>query len=200
MVLAGGRATRFGGAPKGLTRIHGERIIDRVANVLRATCDDLLLVANAPDAAEWLHGVHTVADVVQGQGSLGGIHAALVHAGGPVIVVAWDMPFVPATLLADLRAAGANGAAAVVPEGPDGPEPLCAYYASTCRAVAERLLSEGERRARVLGTTVGAVRFPVDISRYGDPHRAFHNVNTAHDLAVAESVNAAPFRTVTTCP
>ena len=51
VILAGGGATRYGGRPKGLERVGGRRIIDRVADVLRETTDELLLVANAPDAA-----------------------------------------------------------------------------------------------------------------------------------------------------
>ena len=188
VVLAGGAATRFGGAPKGLAVVDRARIIDRVADALRATCDDLLLVANVPDAGAWLPGVRTVRDVIPGQGSLGGLHAALAHAGGPVVVVAWDMPFVPAALLAALRDAGASGAAAVVPDGPDGPEPLCAYYAARCRDVAERLLGHGERRARALAPAVGGARLDAPtVARYGDPRTIFHNVNTPEDLAVAES-------------
>ncbi|MEY4608770.1 MAG: MobA-like transferase domain, partial [Gemmatimonadota bacterium] len=35
VILAGGGATRFGGRPKGLEVVAGERIIDRVARGLR---------------------------------------------------------------------------------------------------------------------------------------------------------------------
>ena len=63
VILAGGGATRFGGAPKGLQVVEGARIIDRVAAALREATDELLLVANDPGAAAWLPGVRTVADV-----------------------------------------------------------------------------------------------------------------------------------------
>jgi len=190
VVLAGGGATRFGGAAKGLARVGGDRIIDRVAGALGAVCDELLLVANAPDAAAWLPGVRLARDVLPGLGSLGGLHAALAHAGGAaVVVVAWDMPFVPASLLAALRDAGAAGATAVVPESDDGPEPLCAYYGPACRRVAEALLGAGERRARALGEAVGARRLGVrEVARHGDPRVLFWNVNTPDDLAAAEAV------------
>lgn len=186
VVLAGGGATRFGGAPKGLARVGGRRIVDWVAAALRTACDDLLLIANAPDAAAWLPGVRVAGDVFAGCGSLGGLHAALAHAGGAVVVVAWDMPFVPASLLAALRDAGAAGAAAVVPEGVGGAEPLCAYYGVACRGVAERLLAAGERRARALGEAAGAVRWSArEVARHGDPRTIFHSVNTAAELAAA---------------
>ena len=41
VILAGGAASRFGGLPKGLERVDGRRIIDRVASALREGSDDL---------------------------------------------------------------------------------------------------------------------------------------------------------------
>ena len=189
VILAGGGATRFGGAPKGVALVGGIRIIDRVADALRAVCDDLLVIANTPYAASWLPGVRVASDLLPHCGSLGGLHAALAHAGGPVLVVAWDMPFVPAALLGALRARGLAGAPAVVPASDSGPEPLCAYYAPECRVVAERLLTGGERRARALAAAVGAEVLPIaDVTRYGDPARIFRNVNTPYDLSAAQQV------------
>lgn len=188
VILAGGGATRFGGAAKGLARVGGVRIIDRVAVALGAVCDDLLLIANAPDAAAWLPGIRVERDVRLGLGSLGGLHAALVHARGAVLVVAWDMPFVPIALLVALRDAGVAGKSAVLPESERGPEPLCAYYGASCRRVSERLLGAGERRARALGEVVGARYLTVqEVAQYGDPRRIFQNVNTPADLNAAEA-------------
>src|SRR4030095_7111023 len=111
----------------GLERVAGKRIIDRVADALREVTDDLLLVANAADAAGWLPGVRTGADLVPNAGGLGGIHAALHHANSAVLVVAWGMPFVPAGLPARRRERGA-AADVPVPESGSrrGVEPLCA--------------------------------------------------------------------------
>jgi molybdenum cofactor guanylyltransferase len=106
VILAGGRASRYGGRPKGLERVHGTRVIDRVADALRSVSDSLLLIANDPGAEAWLPDVRVAGDVRPGVGSLGGIHAALVRAGTAVLVVAWDMPFVPEGLLTELRALG----------------------------------------------------------------------------------------------
>lgn len=97
VILAGGGATRYGGLPKGLERVGGERMIDRVAKALRAVTDDLLLIANDPDAAGWLPDLRVAGDVRAGEGALGGLHAALTHAGGDIVLVAWDMPFVSAS-------------------------------------------------------------------------------------------------------
>ena len=188
VILAGGRATRYAGLPKGLERVGEQRIIDRVAEVLRASCDDLLLVANTPDAAEWLPGVRVVGDLIADQGSLGGIHAGLVHAGTPVLVVAWDMPFVPVRLLHQLRAAS-DGADAVLPESGSrrGVEPLCAWYGPECIPAIEQRLAEGDRRVIGFLDLVRVARVAADeVARHGDPERIFSNVNTPEELRLAE--------------
>lgn len=189
-ILAGGGGTRLGGARKGLLAVGGRRIVDRVAGALAGAADELLVVANDADAATWLPGVRTAADLRPGNGSLGGVHAALAHAGGPALVVAWDMPFVPAALLARLRALGEAGGPAVdavVPRGPDGVrEPLCAYYAPSCLRAVVRQLDAGDRR---LGALLDALRVIYlegpELAAHGDAALLFANVNTPDDLARA---------------
>jgi molybdopterin-guanine dinucleotide biosynthesis protein A len=197
VILAGGGATRFGGAPKGLERVGGERIIDRVAAALRAATDDLLLVANAPDADAWLPGVRRVRDIRTGAGALGGLHAALSHAGAPILLVAWDMPFVPGALLSVLRARGEAGAAAdrgapvdaVLPESDGsrrGVEPLCAWYAPSCLPAIEASLARDDLRVVGFHGAARVVRLSIEeVRAFGDPSRIFSNVNTRDDLASA---------------
>ncbi len=187
VILAGGGATRFGGEPKGLRVVEGARIIDRVAAAMRGCADELLLVANDPGATAWLPGTRTVGDVRTGQGALGGLHAALSHANGlPVLVVAWDMPFVPAGLLCALRALGDAGADVAVPESETsgrGVEPLCAWYSPACLAAIERRLDAGDRRVVGFFEDVRVARLPAaEVSQYGEPARIFFNVNSAGDL------------------
>ena len=192
MILAGGRATRFGGLPKGLERVRTGRILDAVARALREATDALLLAANAPGSDGWLPGVPTVPDVIPDVGSLGGLHAALASSEGrDVIVVAWDMPFVTATLLRALRERGERGDVdAVLPRGDTGHgggEPLCAWYAAGCLTTAERLVRGGERRAGALAAAVHT--WWLDPSPFGDPARLFMNVNTPDDLANARALD-----------
>ena len=189
VVLAGGAATRYGGLPKGLERVGGRRIIDRVADALRDVTDDLLLVANVPEAVQWLPGVPVQRDIVPNAGGLGGMHAALHAAGAPVLIVAWDMPFVPPALLVRLRELG-DGADVVVPESGSrrGVEPLCAFYAPSCLPAIERNLAADDRRVVGFHDQVRVARLPADeVSAFGDPELLFMNVNTPDDLARAEA-------------
>ncbi|MGH7665595.1 MAG: molybdenum cofactor guanylyltransferase [Gemmatimonadaceae bacterium] len=192
VILAGGQATRYGGAPKGLERVGGERIIDRVATALTGAADRLLVISNDPAAAEWLAGAAYASDVRPGLGSLGGIHAALARAGTPVLVVAWDMPFVTAQLLRTIRESG-EGADAAVPESSSkrGLEPLCAYYGTSCLEPIERRLDSGDRRVIAFYDDIDLVRIDrARIARHGDPELLFMNVNSPDELTRAEAHSA----------
>lgn len=185
-ILAGGRATRFGGVAKGLESVGGARIIDRVAAALRDSCDDLIIVSNDRAAAKWIPGVRVIGDVRTGAGPLGGVHAALAHARDAVFVLPWDSPFVPAPLVRAVRSAGENaGADAAVPASHSrwGFEPLCAWYRTSCLPAIERRIDAGELRAAGWQGDVTTVR--VDASPWGDPDEIFFSVNSSVDLAMA---------------
>lgn len=191
VILAGGGATRFGGLPKGLEVVGGRRIIDRVADALRAVTDDLLLIANDDRASEWLPGVRVARDIRTGEGSLGGLHAALSHAGGAALVVAWDMPFVSPALLARLRALGESGVDAALPESGSkrGLEPMCAWYAPPCLDAITAALDRGDRRVIAFFDAVRVARLGAEqVATFGDPSVLFLNVNTLEERTQADRV------------
>jgi molybdopterin-guanine dinucleotide biosynthesis protein A len=189
-VIAGGAATRYGGSPKGLFEVGGRRILDRAVESLeRATGVKPTLIANAPDAGSWRPDLEGVPDVLPGQGALGGILTA-VERLAPVLCVAWDMPFVPADLLAAL-AALLEGADAALPESGSrrGLEPLCAAYGGACGPAIRAALARGDGRAVGFHPEVRVVRLSREaVLQYGEPDVLFFNVNTADDLARAESL------------
>jgi molybdopterin-guanine dinucleotide biosynthesis protein A len=190
-ILAGGGATRFGGKPKGLEEVGGERILDRLVQVLtQALGDAPLLVANAPDARQWRPDLRVVADVRPGFGALGGIYTALVEAPAPVVCVAWDMPFVSESLIRTL-AHGLDTLDAMLPEseGRRGVEPLCAAYGPACRDAIAASLADNDLRAIGFHSRIHVGILPLDqIRTLADPDLLFFNVNTADDLARADQL------------
>ncbi|HSQ30477.1 MAG TPA: molybdenum cofactor guanylyltransferase [Gemmatimonadaceae bacterium] len=187
-IVAGGESTRFGGQPKGLCSVGGVRIIDRVRQALESVVYDVVLVANAPDAESWLSGIRVLRDRGTERGSLVGLRTAVAGAGHPVIVVAWDMPFVTSDLLSLLISSTRPGATAVIPDGPRGPEPMCALYTPGCLSEIDSALERRDLRLSSLVSQLhDAVRLGTsDVSAVGDPSRLFFNVNTPADLVVAE--------------
>jgi molybdopterin-guanine dinucleotide biosynthesis protein A len=190
-ILAGGGATRFGGRPKGLEEVGGERILDRITRVLNAALGEPpLLVANAPDAHTWRPDLRTVADVRPGLGSLGGIYTAVLESPAPVVCVAWDMPFVSESLIQAL-ADGLERCDAMLPQsdGRRGVEPLCAAYGPACGEAISASLVSGDLRAIGFHDRIRVGILPLDkVRTLADPDLLFFNVNTADDLAKADQL------------
>ncbi len=190
-ILAGGASSRFGGRPKGLEMVGGERVIDRLARCLREAlgCSPVL-IANASDADSWETGLRIVPDILPGYGALGGIYSAVAAAPAPVVAVAWDMPFVNASLVRLLADALGEPYDAVLPAsaGRRGVEPLCAAYGPACEPAIRSALERGDRRAIAFHDAVSVCVLPTDrVAQAGDPELLFFNINTADDLAQAES-------------
>jgi len=190
-VLAGGAARRYAGLPKGLLEVGGRRVVDRVVEAVAAATGELpLLVANAPDGVRWRADLRTIPDAQPGLGTLGGIYTAVTAVPGPVLCVAWDMPFLPAGLLRAL-AVGAEGFDVFLPEsaGPRGVEPLCAVYGPRCAPAIERQVARGDLRAIGFHAHVRVGTLPLDqVRAFGDPAVLFFNVNAPEDLLRAEEV------------
>src|SRR5690349_1567434 len=100
-ILAGGRATRFGGRDKSALLVGGRRIVERQVAELSSVVDDIMIVVGAQHGARAFQAsdrVRVIADVVPGCGPLGGLHAALTGMRGDcVLAIACDMPYVDAS-------------------------------------------------------------------------------------------------------
>ena len=192
-VLAGGENARFGGRPKGLSVIDGRRVVDRVIDALKGVVDETFFITNDPRVRDAVAPVITYGDARAERGSLVGLHSALRHCRSAALVVAWDMPFASTRLLAHLRAIGERAKAPVIPVGPGGPEPLCAYYPRSVLEIVERQLDAGEPRlSRLVSSLPSAVLVsPNDVASFGPPAVLFANINTAADLEAATRMAGA---------
>lgn len=192
-VLAGGAASRYGGIPKGLLEVRGQRILDRVVDTMAGVLNEMpLLIANAPDAATWRPDLNTLADVRPGFGTLGGIYTAVTIGEGPVLCAAWDMPFLNGPLLGSLVGWFEDSDYdAVLPEssGRRGLEPLCAVYGPACGPAIEKCLTAGDLRAISFHPDVRVGILPLArVREFGDPAQLFFNVNAPADLERAEAM------------
>ncbi len=191
-ILAGGTASRFDGTPKGLEQVGGERILDRLVQSMRTATGELpLLVANSPEASDWRPDLKIMGDAIRDCGSLGGLYTALTIAESPVLVTAWDMPFVPPEIFEDLINKFENHDICI-PEsgGPNlGLEPLCAVYGPNCVNPIRKQLVDEDFRMSAFFKGVDMVKLPLDeITKHGDPETIFFNVNTPEDLTKAQEL------------
>ena len=178
-ILAGGRATRFGGANKALLRLGDSRIIDRLIAVLAPVTSDIFIVATDPLPYAGL-GLRVVPDAVTA-GALGGIYTAIVASPHPrTLVLACDMPFVTTELLQHL--ASIEDADIVIPRSRRGREPLCALYGRACAEPIRARIDRGERQASVLPGSVRVMEVgPEALAAFDKDGLLFENVNTPHD-------------------
>jgi molybdopterin-guanine dinucleotide biosynthesis protein A len=189
VILAGGKAVRFGGQPKGLERVGGQRILDTLVERFEAALGQKpLLVANDPSAPGWRPDLRVVPDLRPGLGALSGLYTAVRLGPAPVVVVAWDMPFVPAGLIQAL-AEGLSLADACLPQsgGPRGLEPMCAGYGPACAEPMAAALDAGDLRAIAFHSRIKVGILTAErVRAFGDPSVLFFNVNTSEDLAEAD--------------
>ena len=180
-ILAGGRATRFGGRDKSALVVDGQTILDRQLAALGPLTDEVLIVGGdaAPGGA-----ARPIPDLVPGCGPLGGLHAALTAArGDAVFLVACDMPYLSSAFIAHLFSLAA-GADVVVPQSERGYHPLCAVYTRACLEPAAARLAERRLRMREFVDGLRTRVVPLeDIRPFGDPDRLLTNVNTPADYA-----------------
>jgi molybdopterin-guanine dinucleotide biosynthesis protein A len=183
VLMAGGRATRMGGLPKGLLRVGGEPIAARTARIFRTLFATTQLVVNEPAPYAAL-GLPTVSDRFPGKGAPGGVHAALAASGtGWIFVVGCDMPFLSAEAIRWLAGQRA-GADAVLVRWRGLVEPLHALYSRACLPALEALLRAGDPSLRDLLAAVRTREIAEDAWRAVDPDgRSFENANTPEDAA-----------------
>jgi molybdopterin-guanine dinucleotide biosynthesis protein A len=187
-ILAGGRATRLGGADKASLIVGGVRIVERQLAALAAVTADVRIVAH--DAARYADlGVPVVGDAIADAGPIGGLYTALLHARHDrVLVLACDLPFVPAAFLERLAAESrtAQEVDAVVPVTARGPEPLCAVYWKRCAGRVRDRIARGDLRMTALLADLRVRELGHDAIAPYDGEALFENVNTPHDYARAK--------------
>ena len=191
VIQAGGRSVRMGGRPKALMELGGRRIIDRVADVVRAVADDALIVTNTPELYASL-GLPMVPDAFPDHGSLGGIYSGLRAADGDAaFTVACDMPFlmVEVARLVTSRAAEADVVAPRV--GPQW-ETLHACYAKACLQPIETRLRAGRLKVVDLYDDVRVLAVAEEeVARHRAPEIVFRNVTTPEDLERSRALLAS---------
>jgi molybdopterin-guanine dinucleotide biosynthesis protein A len=178
LVLAGGESRRLGSDK---ARLEGAALPLGAVERLAAACDE---VAVADRGRGLVPGRPSLADGA-GRGPAAGIlGGAAGYPGRPLLVLACDLPRVPAGLLAAL--AGSESADWVVPRWEGGLEPLCALYGPAALAALAARVREGRFALYDLASEAGlAVRYLEGeaLRRFGEPEEVFFNLNTPGDLA-----------------
>ena len=190
VVQAGGESSRMG-QDKALMPFLGRPLIERVVARVATLGEEVLITTNDSAAYRFLE-LPMYADLRPGRGALGGLYTALRVAKHPdVAVVACDMPFVNAAILAEARRRlNVEALDAVVPRTDRSFEPFHAVYRrETCLAAVERALDADEWRLISWFDDIRLGPMPVeDVQRYDPRMIAFWNVNTPEVFRQAEAL------------
>jgi molybdopterin-guanine dinucleotide biosynthesis protein A len=198
IVLAGGASSRMG-RDKTRLALSAGTLPELAARRLAAVCAEVAVADGGRGLLrDLLPDLPSLADG-PGRGPAAGIlGAAAAYPGRPLLVLACDLPRVPAALLAELAALGTGPAAAdwTVPRGPEGFEPLAALYGPAALGALARRVERGLLALHRLAEEPLALRVleGEELARFGDPAEIFLNLNTPEDWEryVATSASEAP--------
>lgn len=192
VILAGGRASRFG-TDKMFAPLGGQPLIAHAVARLRPQVAALAISANGDPARFADFGLPVLPDPMPGfPGPLAGVLAGLDWARDRglwgIVTAAGDTPVFPPDLATGLRVAAYSDrtalALAFTPDGAGGIDahPTFALWPAALRDPLAAALAAGNRRVRAFAEAHGAARAIFE----GRGPACFHNVNTPADLALAE--------------
>ena len=184
IILAGGRATRMGGADKGLIQLHNQPLIQHVISRLQPQVDEILISANREITHYESFGYKVLQDENQAfAGPLAGILLGLKHAKHDLaLAVPCDSPLLPLDLAARLYNGMLESPAdiAVASSGGDVHPVFCLMKKSVLPSLLAYIVS-GERKVSAWQKSLNYIE--VDFSGNS---QAFTNLNTFDDLADLE--------------
>ncbi len=170
LILAGGLATRMGGADKPLQLLHGRPLLEHVTERFAPQVSELLISAN--DAHKYAsYDARIVADEFTHAGLKAARHEWLA-------TVPCDAPCFPLDLVARLQAAAlADEADIAIARTGDGRQPVFALLRRSTLPALTAYLQQGRRKADgwYAGLRVTEVEFA--------DGTAFCNINYSDDLA-----------------
>ncbi len=129
------------GRDKALLPLGGQTLIERVLGAAHPLGFPRVIIG---DSAAYAHlGLPVLPDCRPGLGPLGGLYTALSTTAAPVLLLACDLPFLTPDFLRHLvNRRGPHQV--VVPDTPEGLQPLCALYEPSCLAAVEAALQAGQ--------------------------------------------------------
>ncbi|MBI3070643.1 MAG: molybdenum cofactor guanylyltransferase [Deltaproteobacteria bacterium] len=182
-IIAGGKAKRMGGVPKGLIQVSGEPILAHLKKMLASLFPRTIMICNDP-APYQSFGLEIFPDVIADRGAPGGVHAALAHASSDwIFAVGCDMPHIYPLAVQWIASHRAHFWDAVVVTHKARIESLHAFYRTTCFPAFDAAVRAGEPSFRdILKDLRTKTLHEKELLAAHMPLRTFWNINTPADL------------------
>lgn len=191
IILAGGKNSRMG-TNKAFLTVDGIRLIDKTLNIYRRLFAEILIVTNDPLSYIEYEDAAVVTDIYKGKGPLGGIYTGLFYSkNNYAFACPCDMPFLNKDFIAFLT--GQSGKHdIIVPEPPEGYQPLHAIYSRNCLPNIKRLLLMDKLKITGFYRDMRVLTIREDqIKPFNPEGRLFQNLNTPEDV---EKVQGARYK------
>ena len=182
VILAGGRATRMGGADKGLQLLDGKPLWRHVADALSPQVTHLVISANRNLERWYESGYPVYSDSLSDfPGPLAGMLSVMQQTQSEwFLFCPCDTPFIPSCLVERLFLLRGTAPVVWVHDG-ERDHPAIALMHRSLAPALQAYLAAGERRVMVFMRESGG--HSVDFS---DVKSAFVNVNTSEDLQMMQ--------------
>ena len=182
VLLTGGFSRRMG-SDKALLPWRGSVLLDHQADILRATEAAELILACRSDQSFALPDFRKVTDAVPGAGPMAALADIWTGTTAEILLVlAVDMPFVPAARLRELAGLADRGGCTVVTNGYGRYEPLAAAWHRSCLPAMRRALAAGQRSIQPLCTELLAAGLLRPVASGGVASGWLANLNRPADL------------------
>lgn len=183
LILAGGDSRRMG-QDKAALVLDGKTLLESVTATMQAVFPKVVVSVRQLRAEV---DVPQVCDEQVASGPLAGLAAGMEGAATPwIFAVACDMPFIKPAVIEYLAGQRVD-CQAVVPMVHGYPQPLAAFYATSCLDVVESILNgNGKHSLRALLERLQVRYVSEEQMQAVDPQlRSFFDLDTPQDVAIA---------------
>lgn len=196
VILAGGKASRMGGADKAFLPLAGKPLLAHVVARLAPQVSDIVISANGDLARFTSFGLPVIADSLgEFVGPLAGLLAGLEWFAknrpdiSYVVSVPTDTPFLPADLVARFLAARFDAGRPLVARSESGVHPVIGLWPVEMAQDLRKALNEGVRKVGAWTELQSAIEVTFPLEEVGGkPLDSFFNINRPEDLAKAEAL------------
>jgi len=189
LILAGGKAERFGGGDKCLHLFHGQPLLTHILRRLRAQTDAQALSANGDTRRFDSFQVPILPDddAFQNAGPIAGLISGLRHAKDIgfefLLAVPGDAPLFPLSLQSELRAALHDNDCVRVESGGNA-HPVFALWRTSCLEDIEQAATNRTRALWRVQQGLKTITLPYE----NDPFDPFSDVDTPEELTALERI------------
>lgn len=183
VILAGGKSSRMG-TNKSLLKLGNQRIIERIAELMKSIFTNVIIITNTPDEYKFLN-LPLYEDIYKWKGPLAGIHSALTHSTTEkIFVLSCDVPLMSKEMIQYLVEYKSEKQV-VFCEAAGYHQPLVGVYSKQILSEIEKFISDNELTDKSLHQFLKNIDteiiHPEKLPFYKD--EIFFNVNRPEDYS-----------------